>query len=601
VLAEATAGTGAQGASAPLEVVDVVGHGFGDGYGMGQWGAFGDAVEFHDDAAAILSQFYGGAALVRTGATAPVLSVAITANAGRPVAVTSGSPFRFGGVSVPGGDLAVASLVDPASGTWSIAVGPGGCGASSLRVAGTAVDPVALPASSGASATPSQVLGLCEAGGGEELLRGEIEADDHDGGARTLNLVGLEEYLDGVVPAEVPALWGAVGGTSGAPGGEAWGFQALEAQAIAARSYALAYSRHGWHGYADICDSTACQAYLGLSVEATLTDLAVADTAGEVLEEGGEPLLALYGSSTGGYSAGGPFPAVADPGDAVCLPGPDDTCNPFHDWQATLSATAVLAAFPGVGSALRAVTVLERNGLGDLGGRVLEVEVVGNAAVATTTGTAFADALGLPSDWFAVTDDPGGDAGGLSGYWLAAADGAVAPFGAAVAYGSASGVHLAAPIVGIAATPDGKGYWLAGADGGVFAFGDAGFHGSVPGALAAECVAHGLAPGCPQYRLAAPIVGIAATPDGKGYWLAGADGGVFAFGDAPFLGAGLGSGGPVTALQGVPSGDGYLLVTALGAVVPFFDAPQYGDLVSRPDGDASRVVAVAGLAGPSGA
>jgi hypothetical protein len=71
----------------------------------------------------------------------------------------------------------------------------------------------------------------------------------------------------------------------------------------------------------------------------------------------------------------------------------------------------------------------------------------------------------------------------------------------------------------MAATPDGKGYWLA-ADGGVFAFGDASYDGSMGGT-----------------RLDAPVVGTAAIPDGKGYWLAAADGGVFAFGDAPFEGS----------------------------------------------------------------
>ncbi|MDA8186060.1 MAG: hypothetical protein M0035_16815, partial [Actinomycetota bacterium] len=57
-----------------------------------------------------------------------------------------------------------------------------------------------------------------------------------------------------------------------------------------------------------------------------------------------------------------------------------------------------------------------------------------------------------------------------------------------------------------------------------FAFGDAPFEGSMAGS-----------------RLAAPVVGMAATPDGDGYWLVGADGGIFAFGDAPFEGSMAGS------------------------------------------------------------
>jgi hypothetical protein len=70
--------------------------------------------------------------------------------------------------------------------------------------------------------------------------------------------------------------------------------------------------------------------------------------------------------------------------------------------------------------------------------------------------------------------------------------------------------------VGIVATPDGEGYWLVGADGGVLSYGDARFYGSAA-----------------ALHLAKPIVGIVATPDGEGYWLVGADGGVLSFGDAP--------------------------------------------------------------------
>ncbi len=80
--------------------------------------------------------------------------------------------------------------------------------------------------------------------------------------------------------------------------------------------------------------------------------------------------------------------------------------------------------------------------------------------------------------------------------------------------------HAPSTIVGITATPTGKGYWLVGSDGGVFAFGDAAFCGSMGGS-----------------HLRRPIVGIAATPTGKGYWLVGSDGGVFAFGDATFRGS----------------------------------------------------------------
>ncbi|WP_200891146.1 hypothetical protein, partial [Acidithrix ferrooxidans] len=77
--------------------------------------------------------------------------------------------------------------------------------------------------------------------------------------------------------------------------------------------------------------------------------------------------------------------------------------------------------------------------------------------------------------------------------------------------------NLNKPIVGMAATPDGKGYWLVASDGGIFTYGDAGFYGSA-GAI----------------PLNKPIVGMAATPDGKGYWLVASDGGIFTYGDAAF-------------------------------------------------------------------
>jgi hypothetical protein len=85
---------------------------------------------------------------------------------------------------------------------------------------------------------------------------------------------------------------------------------------------------------------------------------------------------------------------------------------------------------------------------------------------------------------------------------------------------SSGGTAPAPPAVGMVRTPDGGGYWLVAADGGVFAFGDARFLGSAGGT-----------------RLAAPVVGMTVTPDGGGYWLVAADGGVFSFGDARFLGS----------------------------------------------------------------
>jgi hypothetical protein len=159
------------------------------------------------------------------------------------------------------------------------------------------------------------------------------------------------------------------------------------------------------------------------------------------------------------------------------------------------------------------------------------------------------------------------------GLWLAGSDGGVyalnAPF-----FGSVAGVHLAAPIVGIAADPLTGGYLLAGADGGVFAF-NSPFSGSLVGK-----------------QLKGPIVGIAVDPITGGYWLVGSDGGVFAF-NAPYLGSlsGRNLGAPIVGIAPTPTGDGYWLVGADGGVFTFGDAPYLGSLGGQHLG--GRIVGIA--------
>ena len=153
-------------------------------------------------------------------------------------------------------------------------------------------------------------------------------------------------------------------------------------------------------------------------------------------------------------------------------------------------------------------------------------------------------------------------------YFMATADGRVLVGGGASSYGDASHLKLDAPIVGIAASNAGHGYWLVGRDGGVFSFGAAAFHGSaVP------------------LHLSSPVVGIIDTPDDGGYWLVTAAGGVYTFGDAQFYGAEAGQPlkAPVVGLMSSwPQYNGYWLVDSAGGVRPYGQAPSHGSMSGRP-------------------
>jgi SpoIID/LytB domain protein len=212
--------------------------------------------------------------------------------------------------------------------------------------------------------------------------RGALGVVLDNGAARTVNLLDMEDYLLGVVPVEAKAEWADSGGA-----------EALRAQAVAARSYAAVEHRSS---YADTCDTQNCQVYGGAGKEDPRTTDAVRSTTGAVLSRDGDIVATEFSSSTGGYSSGGAFPAVADEG---------DTISPNHDWTQMFSAGEIAEAF-GVGE-LTSLKVLSRNGLGVDGGRVTALEVVGTKATVGVTGMQARVKLGLKSDWFTIGDGAG--------------------------------------------------------------------------------------------------------------------------------------------------------------------------------------------------
>ena len=129
--------------------------------------------------------------------------------------------------------------------------------------------------------------------------------------------------------------------------------------------------------------------------------------------------------------------------------------------------------------------------------------------------------------------------------------------------GALAPVVLAQPAVALSRTADDGGYWIVAADGGVFALGNAVFLGSLGGA-----------------HLNKPIVGMSPTPSGNGYWLVAEDGGVFCFGDARFFGsvAGTALNKPVVGIKSTSTGKGYWLVAADGGVFSKGDAVFHGSV-----------------------
>ena len=602
--------------------ITVSGFGWGHGRGAGQFGQAGEAILGNQTYQSILSYYYQGTTLGT--ASDQLVSVELQGNAFQNIEVYSPVPFSVSGTSLPANTMAELSWTGS---DWNALVSSGATGgcsssptwtpvASGLSSAQAIIAPGAgLSLTAMESETFNDSLVVCYANGTTEHVAGYVQGATYIDGnlpvQRTVNVLPIQNYLEGVVPHETPASWGSLGGPG--PQGEAWGFQALEAQAVEARSYVLS-SPNGWYGFADTCDSTSCQVYDGMtdpsspyaSLDALATQ-AVLDTANQVLVQGNGAIARTeYSSSTGGYTAGGAFPAVVDPYDSICIPG---VCNANHTWTTTISSSQIESAYPQIGT-LTALTVESRNGLGTIGGRVLTLDVVGSSGSVTVTGSEFAAALGLNSDWFEfsgpipITNDtlqavqaPGywieGASGTVNafgsaqsfgsmagkatdgpivgmastpdgqGYWLVTANGAVYNFGDAGNFGSAANLHLNQPIVGMASTPNGQGYWLVAADGGIFSFGNASFFGST-GAM----------------RLNQPIVGMASTADGQGYWLVAADGGIFTFGDAKFYGStgNLRLNKPVVGMVPTGSGQGYWLVAADGGIFTFGDATFVGSL-----------------------
>ncbi len=245
---------------------------------------------------------------------------------------------------------------------------------------------------------------------------------------------------------------------------------------------------------------------------------------------------------------------------------------PFYG-SAASDPTRCMSSFgPPEGECFAIAATPNGGGYWILNGHTGKIARFGDAGAYGEPATSFA---GVPGDLLptgiAIESTPTGH-----GYWVLERElsgaGTVAHFGDAQFFGDTQSLIHGSPSgfngfpVGLATTPNGKGYWEVHSDGGVFGFGNAHFYGSYPGRPVADA---------PQPN----VVGIASTVDGKGYWLAADDGRVFAFGDATNTGdLNVHLAAPIVGIVTNPTGHGFWLVAADGGVFGLGGAPVLGSM-----------------------
>ncbi|HEY0443313.1 MAG TPA: SpoIID/LytB domain-containing protein, partial [Candidatus Limnocylindrales bacterium] len=265
-----------------LDAMTFHGRGYGHGVGMSQYGARGRALA-GQLAPAILAHYYPSTTLGSRSGTTLVRVLVLTgvaASTTKPAVVTGrGGPWTIdaiGGTFPPDARLLLAPTA-PGASTWAARV-VSSAGAS-LASATVSSGLVARPAST------SSLLQLTSKPSASNVYRGELRLRLTTT-VSVVNALGLDLYVRGVVPAEMPS---------------SWPVEALKAQAIAARSYAL-YRLHPTTGAYDLFDDTRSQVYRGRNAETTTSNAAVAATAGLTLLRGSTPANALYHSADGGWT-----------------------------------------------------------------------------------------------------------------------------------------------------------------------------------------------------------------------------------------------------------------------------------------------------------
>ena len=351
-----TAATAADAAT----VTVIRGAGWGHGIGMSQYGANGFA-ENGSSYRNILAHYYRGTSLSQTSGT----SVRVLL---QPV----DNYIRFRGATRAGGKRlkpATTYIARPSR------------GAISLRTSGgKRVGRFASPLKAARRGHALRLLGPALNGISSGLYRGAIEISLDGGGLTAINVLGLDPYVQGVVPGEMPSSWEP---------------EALKVQAVAARSYALATDKPGaFDQYPD----TRSQVYRGLTGEEATTNAAVAATAGEILTYDGSPAVTYFFSTSGGstenvenvFLGSSPQPYLKGVDD------PYDNGSPYHRWRMRVSRSRMDAALGGYSPGrFKKIKVLKRG----VSPRIVRARVYGTGGTALVSGPTLRARLGLRDTW----------------------------------------------------------------------------------------------------------------------------------------------------------------------------------------------------------
>lgn len=358
------------------------GHGFGHGHGMSQYGAYGAALEglTHRQ---ILDFYYPGTSWSEVKGLVRVL---ITADTSPDLVVSPAAGLTLTDL----GDGAAYSLPDiDGVKRWRLNVSDGKAVVGYLTDRWRRFEPggkATLVGDGQLSASGPLTLWTPA---GSRTYRGVLRAASPSPGSRdrdTVNVLSMDSYVKGVIPYEMPASWPT---------------EAVRAQAVAARTYASWSRAQNPNRYYQICDTTSCQVYGGVSGEHPRSNDAVDATARKILTYDGKAAFTQFSASSGGWTSAGsvPYlPAQPDPYD-----GHDG--NPVHDWELVVDASRLEKAYPAIGRLLR-IRVVSRDGNGDWRGRVWTLELDGSDADRTMSGDSFRWMYGLRSSWFTIDPTP---------------------------------------------------------------------------------------------------------------------------------------------------------------------------------------------------